>query len=122
LWFSTRIPGISDTDHPGHGLCRHKGRWRGFGLGVALAGTALRHLAAAARAVVCYPMPLLNPTTRGDELDEQVAVACMIEVWEQLSFDHAHDGLFVLDLTTDTLDNTLHHLRLRVTSTATMDG
>jgi hypothetical protein len=67
-------------------------------------------------------MPLPDPTTSSHSVDEQVAVACMIEVGERLGFDHAYDGLFVLDLTTDTLDDTLHHLRLRVTSTATMGG
>lgn len=53
--------------------------WRGFGLGVLLAGLAMKHLSTGARGTICYPMPHLDQV-RTDEIDETIAVACMMEV------------------------------------------
>ncbi len=42
-------------------------RWRGFGLGPLLAGTAIRKLSSGARAAVCYPAPHSDPDDPGHD-------------------------------------------------------
>lgn len=57
--------------------------WRGFGLGVLLAGTAIKKLSAGARIAACYPAPL-SDTPEQDPIDHALAIATLQEVWEQL--------------------------------------
>lgn len=88
-------------------------RWRGFGLGALLAGTAIRKLSSGARAAVCYPAPLGERDDPGhdDQPDDpeewQHAVASLQRVWGRLGFTHFRDGVHVLDLSLVTLDEKL---------------
>ena len=112
--------------------------WRGFGLGVLLAGTALRKLSGGARAGVCYPAPLDDPAT-GEGFDEDIdrggdhaeglndpvgrqrAVTALGEVWAQLGFEPFRDGVHVLDLNLVTLQENLARLRKRAERHRTYD-
>jgi hypothetical protein len=88
--------------------------WRGFGLGVLLAGIAIKQLAGGARAAVCDPMPLpdlQDADVEEDPVEREVAIACLSEVWSQLGFEHFRDGVHVLDLNLVTLDERLEELR-----------
>jgi GNAT superfamily N-acetyltransferase len=89
--------------------------WRGFGLGALLAGTAIRKLSGGARAAVCYPAPLNEPTQAGtdDQGDAEwdKAVAALQQAWARLGFGHFRDGVHVLDLSLVTLDENLGQLR-----------
>ncbi|MDN3351335.1 hypothetical protein [Actinomadura sp. DC4] len=86
-------------------------RWRGFGLGVLFAGTAIRKLSGGARAAVCYPAPL-GETDEGElsEARRERAVNKLGKVWAQLGFEHFRDGVHVLDLNLATLEESLERL------------
>lgn len=89
--------------------------WRGFGLGVLLAGTAIKKLSGGARAAVCSPAPISEP---GDEepdsaAEREQAIAALSRAWAQLGFEHFRDGVHVLDLSLVTLDESLRRLRTR---------
>ena len=89
--------------------------WRGYGLGPLLAGTAIRNLASGARAAVCYPAPLKEPTDpaadgQRDPADWDKAVTALGQVWAKLGFQHFRDGVHVLDLSLVTLDENLRQL------------
>jgi hypothetical protein len=89
--------------------------WRGFGLGVLLAGTAIKKLSGGVRAAVCYPAPISEP---GDEEQDgpaarEQAIAALSRVWAQLGFEHFRDGVHVIDLSLVTLDESLRRLRER---------
>ncbi len=92
-------------------------QWRGFGLGVLLAGTAIRKLSGGVRAAACYPAPLgeAGDADREEEPEEAaeraVAMATLSEVWGQLGFEHFRRGVHVLDLNRVTLDESLERLR-----------
>jgi len=92
-------------------------RWRGFGLGALLAGTAIRKLSSGARAAVCYPAPLGNPDDprHDDQPDDpeewQHAVVSLQRVWGRAGFTHFRDGVYVLDPSLVTLDEKLGQLR-----------
>jgi hypothetical protein len=91
-------------------------RWRGFGLGVLLAGTAIKKLSGGVRVAVCQPAPLHDPQEGDvdeDPVEREVAIACLSEVWTQLGFEHFRDGIHVLDLNLVTLDERLEELRKR---------
>lgn len=86
--------------------------WRGFGLGVLLAGTALRKLSGGARAAVCYPAPI--DESGEEEVSESTrerAMKKLGEVWGQLGFEHFRDGVHVLDLGLVILEESLRQLR-----------
>jgi hypothetical protein len=91
--------------------------WRGFSLGVLLAGTAIKKLSGGARLAACYPVPLAEPGDddcedgEDDPVERGVATATLGEVWGQLGFDHFRDGVHVLDLNLVTLDESLERLR-----------
>ena len=90
--------------------------WRGFGLGVLLAGIAIKKLAGGVRAAVCDPRPLPDPQDADgdkDPVEREVAVAVLSEVWTQLGVEHFRDGVHVLDLNLVTLDESLQQLRER---------
>ena len=89
--------------------------WRGFGLGVLLAGTAIKKLSGGVRAAVCHPAPIGEP---GDgEPDSpaarEQAIEALSRVWAQLGFEHFKDGVHVLDLSLVTLDESLRRLHKR---------
>jgi len=91
--------------------------WRGFGLGVVLAGLAIKRLSRGCQAAVCYPWPLNGPDndqTDEDPIQRQVAVATLSDVWSQLGFEHFRDGVHVLDLALVTLNEAIERLRERV--------
>lgn len=86
--------------------------WRGFGLGVLLAGTAVKRLSGGVRAAVCYPAPIGDLS--GDEpgaSERQQAIASLGRTWAQLGFEHFRDGVYVLDLNLVVLDQSLQRLR-----------
>ena len=87
----------------------------GFGLGALPAGTAIRKLSGGARAAVCYPAPLNEPTDAGPDdqgdADRDEAVAALQKVWARLGLEHFRDGVHVLDLSLVTLDEKLGQLR-----------
>lgn len=91
--------------------------WRGFGLGVLLAGTAIKKLSGGVRAAACYPAPIDEltgghpDTTQGDPAERQKAVAALDRVWASLGFEHFRNGIHVLDLNLTTLDENLAQLR-----------
>ncbi len=87
--------------------------WRGFGLGVLLAGTAIKKLSSGARAAVCYPAPLNELTDAGtdDPAEWDKAVAALGRAWASLGFEPFRDGVHVLDLSLVTLDEKLGQLR-----------
>ena len=89
--------------------------WRGFGLGVLLAGTAIKKLSGGVRAAVCYPAPTGEPAD--GEPDSPAALEQAIEAlsraWAQLGFEHFRDGVHVLDLSLVTLDESLGRLHKR---------
>ena len=89
--------------------------WRGFGLGALLAGTAIRKLSGGARAAVCYPAPLNEPTQAGTDdrgdAEWDKAVVALQQAWSRLGFEHFRDGVHVLDLSLVTLDEKLGQLR-----------
>lgn len=91
--------------------------WPGFGIGVLLAGLAIKRLSGGCQAVVCYPAPL-NGLDHGqadeDPVQRQVAEAALSEVWSQLGFEHFRDGVHVLDLALVTLDEAIERLRERL--------
>ena len=91
-------------------------KWRGFGLGVLLAGTAIKKLSGGVRAAVCYPAPIDDLTGhlrngQGDPAERQKAVAALDRVWAKLGFEHFRNGIHVLDLNLTTLDENLAQLR-----------
>lgn len=83
--------------------------WRGYGLGLTLAGAAIKRLSAEVRAVVSCPR--LDHDTSMDDESRMYAEAYLPLVWERLGFEHVRDGLFDLDLTT--LDRSLADLAKR---------
>ena len=90
--------------------------WRGFGLGVLLAGTAIKKLSGGVRAAVCYPAPIDDlighpRNGQGDPADRRKAVAALDRVWAKLGFEHFRNGIHVLDLNLITLDENLAQLR-----------
>jgi hypothetical protein len=91
--------------------------WRGFGLGVLLAGTAIKKLSGGVRAAVCYPAPIDEltgghpDTGQGDPAERQKAVAALDRVWASLGFEHFRNGIHVLDLNLTALDGNLSQLR-----------
>lgn len=93
--------------------------WRGFGLGVLLAGTAIKKLSGSVRFAVCDPAP--PPDVDADEhevqedrVEQAMVFATLSEVWGQLGFeDFGGSGVHVLDLSLTTLDDCLEVLRKR---------
>lgn len=101
--------------------------WRGFGLGVLLAGTAIKRLSGGVRAAACYPAPLVESAddetnhSPDDLIQRQLAILKLSEVWGQLGFEHFRNGVHVLDLNLATLDESLRQLRKRAERHRTMD-
>jgi hypothetical protein len=92
-------------------------QWRGLGIGVLLAGLAIKRLSGGCQAAVCYPSPLAAPGDEGrddDPVERQAAVATLTGVWSQLGFEHFRDGVHVLDLALVTLNEALEHLHERL--------
>jgi hypothetical protein len=89
--------------------------WRGFGLGVLLAGTAIKKLSGGVRAAVCYPAPIdeLNDEEPHSPAAREQAIAALGQVWARLGFEHFKDGVHVLDLSLVTLDESLGRLHKR---------
>lgn len=91
--------------------------WRGFGIGVLLAGLAIKRLSGGCQAAVCYPAPLNG--LDHDQTDEnparrQAAEATLSALWSQLGFEHFRNGVHVLDLALVTLDEAIERLRERI--------
>lgn len=90
--------------------------WRGLGLGVLLAGTAIKKLSADARFAACYPAPLDdNPDPAQDETPDgsaarRKAVAALGCTWARLGFEHFRDGVHVLDFGAVTFEEKLGDL------------
>lgn len=89
--------------------------WRGFGLGVLLAGTAIKKLSGGVRAAVCYPAPIdeLNDEEPDSPAAREQAIAALGKVWARLGFEHFRDSVHVLDLSLVTLDESLGRLHKR---------
>lgn len=91
-------------------------QWRGFGLGVLLAGTVIKKLSADARLAACYPGPLDDnpdpPTeeTPEDEAARRRAVAALGRTWAKLGFEPFRDGVHVLDFGLATFEENLRGL------------
>ncbi|MFH9400786.1 hypothetical protein ACH4JS_13585 [Streptomyces sp. NPDC017638] len=84
-------------------------KWRGFGVGAALVGRAIKRLSPGCRGAACYPAPL-----EGRKEDRETAVAALQRTWQQLGFEHYRDDVFVLNLGTVTLDEALPALIKRL--------
>ena len=89
--------------------------WRGFGLGVLLAGTAIKKLSGGVRAAVCYPAPTGEPADGEPDshAPREQAIEALSRAWAQLGFEHFKDGVHVLDLSLVTLDESLGRLHKR---------
>ena len=89
--------------------------WRGFGLGVLLAGTAIKKLSGGVRAAVCYPAPIDEPADGEPDshAPREQAIEALSRAWAQLGFEHFKDGVHVLDLSLVTLDESLGRLHKR---------
>ena len=89
--------------------------WRGFGLGVLLAGTAIKKLSGGVRAAVCYPAPTGEPADGEPDSPaaREHAIEALSRAWAQLGFEHFRDGVHVLDLSLVTLDESLGRLHKR---------
>lgn len=87
--------------------------WQGFGIGVLLAGVAIKRLSAGCRAAVCYPAPIGPEASGHDDKQQPMAVASLSEVWGQLGFEHFRAGVHVLDLALVTFDEHLAQLHKR---------
>ncbi|WP_035794239.1 hypothetical protein [Kitasatospora mediocidica] len=84
-------------------------KWRGTGVGMDLAVTALRHLAGGPRSVaVCYPAPI---HTHGPEepcsyesddpevrRPDEEAVAALRGAWSRRGFGHVQEGVYAMAL------------------------
>ncbi len=90
-------------------------KWRGFGLGVLLAGTAIKKLSGGVRAAVCYPAPIDEPADGEPDshAPREQAIEALTRAWAQIGFDHFRDGVHVLDLSLVTLDESLGRLHKR---------
>ncbi|MFJ9821149.1 hypothetical protein ACIRU3_39025 [Streptomyces sp. NPDC101151] len=69
--------------------------WRGFGLGLVLAGAAIRRLSQGCTAVVCEP-----GSADGRELTEEQhreAAARLGRLWSAIGFEPFQDGVHILD-------------------------
>lgn len=87
--------------------------WRGFGIGVLLAGLAIKRLSGGCQAALCYPAPLDWPED-ADPAQWQAAVAALSHLWSQLGFEHFRNGVYVLDLALVTLDEAVQRLQQRL--------
>ena len=89
--------------------------WRGFGLGVLLAGTAIKKLSGGIRAAVCYPAPIDDSADGKPDSHaaREQAIEALSRAWAQLGFEHFRDGVHVLDLSLVTLDESLRRLHKR---------
>lgn len=83
--------------------------WQGCGLGLALAGAAIKRLSPEVRTVVSYPR--LGFDTSIDEESRLYAEAGLQLLWNKLGFEHVRDELYALDLIT--LDRALATLTKR---------
>lgn len=88
-------------------------QWRGYGIGVLLAGLAIKRLSGGCQAAICYPAPLDWPEDE-EAAQWQAAVAALSEVWSHLGFEHFSNGVHVLDLALVTLDEAIHRLQQRL--------
>lgn len=91
--------------------------WRGRGIGLLMAGLAVKHLSGGCQAALCYPSLLgqaedENPATR------RAAVTTLSSVWSQLGFEHFRNGVHVLDLALVTLDEAIDRLQRQHTPRA----
>lgn len=91
-------------------------QWRGFGIGVLLAGLAMQRLSGGCMAAVCHPAPLADADEDEDPAREAAAGQKLAEVWPQLGFEHFRDGIYVIDLARVTLGDALKQLRGRLAS------
>jgi GNAT superfamily N-acetyltransferase len=76
--------------------------WRGFGIGVLLAGLAMKRLSRGCQGAAVYP--------------DEAAADKLSTVWAQLGFEHFRDGVHVLDFAITTLDETIGKLHVRIAS------
>jgi hypothetical protein len=82
-------------------------QWRGLGFGLLGTGLALQHLGGPASCAALYPMePGLDTDAERAE-----AHARLSSYWEPLGFAPFRDGVHLLDLTANTLDNAMKFLR-----------
>jgi len=85
--------------------------WQGYGLGLVLAGAAIKRLSAGARAVVSCPR--VDHATSMDDEYSLYEVVRLQAVCEELGFEHVRDDMFDLDLSFTTLDDALAVLTKR---------
>jgi hypothetical protein len=87
--------------------------WCGFGLGVRLAGAALRRLSAGARAVA-FAMAPADPAGWDPENPEQagrdITVAKIDALAQGVGFEHYRNGVHILDLGARSIDDILDRL------------
>ena len=85
--------------------------WRGFGLGVLLAGTAIKKLSGGVRAAVCYPAPIDERQTANRTARPNVSRPSRHSAGLGPARVRAlRDGVHVLDLSLVTLDENLGRL------------
>lgn len=90
--------------------------WRGNGLGPIVAACAILRLGRGCRLAACFPAPF-EPGQRDDERSH--SVAALGRIWAKVGFAPWTDGVWMLDLQSDTLRDALarllpHYLRAEV--------
>lgn len=92
--------------------------WRGYGIGVLLAGVAIQRLSGGCQAALCIPGSLIDDDGEAprdeDPSHTQEAQARLAEVWAQLGFEHFRNGVYVLDLAYTTLGEAIKQLGERI--------
>lgn len=80
-------------------------RWRGFGLGPALIGSAIHRLSGGCAAVAVQPWPVEGSVPT--EADHRAGFARLAEMFNRLGFEHLHDDVHILDLSAQKAEDLL---------------
>lgn len=81
---------------------------RGRGLGPLVAAAAIARLGRGCHLAACYPAPFEGASRR--PLDQARAVEALGRVWSKVGFRHWRDGVWMLDLSTHDMQETLAEL------------
>jgi hypothetical protein len=89
--------------------------WRGFSIGILLAAMAIKRLSGGCQAAACYPAPASgDPAARSAGTPSRPGIASLAQVWSRVGFEHFRNGVCVLDLSLDALDEAIIRLRTRL--------
>jgi hypothetical protein len=87
--------------------------WRGNGLGPVVAACAIARLGRGCRLAACYPAPL---DSQQNTDDRERSISALSRIWAKVGFTPWNDGVWMLDLQSDTARQSLQQLLPRPTS------